>query len=206
MKDANAVLAVVRSMPDYVTSFEKAFPEDKDPVAFDNVGEAIGAFERGLVTPSRWDRYLLGDKTALVDAEKKGARVFMETGCANCHNGAYLGGGTLQKLGVFAPWPNQKDQGRFEATKQEADRMMFKVPSLRNVARTGPYFHDASARNLRDPIIEMARLQLGKELAPSDVRLIAIFLSSMTGVVPVDYVKEPALPRSTDRTPKPDAT
>jgi cytochrome c peroxidase len=203
-KDDKAVVAVLRSIPEYVTELAKAFPEDKNAVSFDNFGKAIGAFERKLVTPGRWDKYLKGDKTALSAAEKQGARTFIATGCTACHNGAYVGGATFQKLGAVRPWPNQKDQGRFEVTKKDSDRMVFKVPSLRNVAKTGPYFHDASAKTLREAIVAMASHQLGKELSDADVTSISAFLEALTGEIPTSYVKTPELPKSTPATPKPD--
>ncbi len=204
MKNDKAVVAVIRSIPEYVDEFKKAFPADKDSVSFDNFGKAIGAFERKLLTSGRWDKFLKGDKTALSDAEKKGVRAFMDTGCTACHNGAFVGGATFQKVGAIKPWPNQKDQGRFEVTKQDADKMMFKVPSLRDIAKTGPYFHDASAKNLADAIVIMARHQLGKELRPDEVAAIKSFLDALTGEIPADYVAKPELPKSTPKTPKPD--
>lgn len=204
LKDEKAVLAVLNSIPEYVKAFEKAFPDEKPAVSFTAFGKAIGAFERRLVTPGRWDKYLGGDKAALSADEKKGVRAFKDAGCTACHSGAYLGGATFQKLGAVAPWPNQKDQGRFEVTKQEPDKMMFKVPSLRNVDKTGPYFHDASAKTLREAIAAMARHQLGKTLPEGDVAAIESFLKALTGDIPTEYVKQPELPKSTAKTPKPD--
>jgi cytochrome c peroxidase len=204
MPDDKKVVEVIKSIPPYVDAFKKAFPDAKDPVTFDNLAKAIGAFERKLVTPSRWDKFLKGDKSALTSEEKAGFNAFLDAGCAACHTGAYLGGAVYQKAGLVKPWPNQKDQGRFEVTKNEVDKMMFKVPSLRNVAKTGPYFHDGSAKTLTDAVKTMASLQSGKELKDSEVKSIIAFLDTLTGEVPKDYVKQPELPKSGPKTPKPD--
>src|SRR5262249_20089237 len=133
MPNEAAVVKVLSSMPEYVAGFKKAFPQDKDPITLANVGKAIGAFERKLVTPSRWDKYLKGDKAALTAEEKAGFNKFFDTGCIACHTGSGVGGTMYQKLGLVKPWPDQKDLGRAKETKQEADKMMFKTPGLRNV-------------------------------------------------------------------------
>jgi len=204
MPNEKAVLAVLSSMPEYVEAFDKAFPGDKPSLTYANFGKAVGAFERRLVTPSRWDKYLGGDKTALTAEEKKGAKVFIDTGCTACHTGAYLGGATFQKLGAVKPWPNQKDQGRYDVTKQDADKMSFKVSGLRNVAKTAPYFHDASAKTLLEAVTMMAEHQLGRVLPAADAASIVTFLEALTGDLPTDYIKAPTLPQSTAKTPKPD--
>lgn len=199
-----AVVKTLKSIPEYVTAFEKAFPEAKEPVTFENFGKAIGAFERKLTTPSRWDQFLKGDNSALTDDEKKGFLAFDAAGCQTCHNGAYLGGSTFQRLGAVKPWPNQKDQGRFEVTKSAADKMSFKVPSLRNVEKTAPYFHDASAATLEEAVKMMAEHQLGKQLEDEQVKLIVAWLGSLTGDLPKELIEKPELPESTATTPKPD--
>lgn len=204
MPNEKQVLAVLESMPEYVDAFEKAFPGEKQPITYDNFGKAIGAFERKLVTLARWDKFLGGDKTALTLAEKKGVSLFVSTGCTACHSGAYVGGASFQKVGAVKPWPNQKDLGRFDVTKQDADKLSFKVASLRNVAKTAPYFHDASANTLPEAVSSMAEHQLGKKLSAEDVASIVTFLEALTGEVPEDYIKPPELPKSTARTPKPD--
>lgn len=204
MPNEGAVLDVLRSMPGYVEAFAKAFPDEKDPITYDNFGKAVGAFERKLLTPSRWDALLRGDKKALTDREKRGFLKFAEIGCPTCHTGMLVGGSTYQKVGVTKPWPNQDDKGREELTNQPIDRMMFKVPSLRNVAKTGPYFHDASAETLEDAVAKMAAHQLAKKLPDEDVALIVTWLNVLTGELPTQYTSAPKLPASTDRTPKPD--
>lgn len=204
MKDEQQVAKVLRSIPEYVAAFKAAFPKEKEPVSLKNAGRAIGAFERRLVTPSRFDRFVAGDRSAISADEAHGFLTFVSVGCTACHNGTLLGGSSYQKTGAVKPWPNQKDQGRFEITQVESDRMMFKVPSLRNVAETAPYFHDASADTLEQAISRMAEHQLGKQLTAAELAQIKSFLVALTGEIPADYVKEPQLPASTDKTPKPD--
>ena len=198
-----ATVQVIKSMPEYVTQFQAAFPNDKDPVTYDNMALAIGAFERGLVTPSPWDAFLKGDKSALTSTQKRGFNTFAETGCQWCHNGPYVGGSAYQKLGVVKPWPNQSDQGVYQLTKDENDKMVFKVPSLRNISKTGPYFHDGSVATLDQAIRDMAQYQRGVALTDEKVKAIEAWLASLTGPIPADYIKAPELPRSTPQTPPP---
>jgi cytochrome c peroxidase len=199
------VVAVLKSMPEYVAAFAKAFPEDKDAVTFANAARAIGVFERKLMTPSRWDKFLAGDQAALTDAEKAGFNKYMEAGCQACHAGTYLGGEVYQRLGAAKPYPDTSDTGRAALTKQDSDRMIFKVPSLRNIDRTGPYFHTGKVNTLDAAVSEMAEYQLGKPMAAEDVASIVTFLKTLTGDIPTEYIKPPALPKSTAKTPKPNA-
>ena len=206
MPDPDHVLAVLRSMPGYVTAFEAAFPGDKHPITYDNVGRAIGAFERGIVTPTRFDDLLAGNDNALDATEKAGLALFVRTGCATCHQGPLVGGTMYMKLGLAEPYGNTADQGRFGITQREEDRMFFKVPSLRNIVDTPPYFHDGSIEDLPTAVRTMARLQLGKQLTDDEVRRILAFLDVLSGRPPADYVAPPALPPSGKHTPKPDRT
>jgi cytochrome c peroxidase len=198
-----AAVQVIKSMPEYVALFQTAFPNDKDPITYNNMALAIGAFERGLVTPSRWDGFIEGDQSALTDAEKSGFNTFAATGCQWCHYGPYVGGSVYQKLGVMKPWPNQTDQGRYQVTKEEIDKMVFKVPSLRNIKKTGPYFHDGSVPTLDQAIRNMAVHQRGVTLTDAQVKSIEIWMDSLTGQVPISYIKLPELPKSTSQTPHP---
>lgn len=198
------VVAVLKSMPEYVKAFQAAFPGEKDPVTYQNFAIAVGSFERGLVTPSRWDKFLAGDATALTVAEKRGLEEFLDANCQTCHFGPYVGGSMFQKLGVVKPWPDHSDLGRFKVTKNEADRMVFKAPSLRNVAKTGPYFHDGKVPGLNDAVSEMAEHQVGRELTPAQIESIMTFLNALTGELPANYIQKPELPPSTAKTPKPD--
>ena len=197
------VVAVLKSMPEYVAAFQKAFPEAKDPVTYDNFGKAVGAFERGLVTPSRWDKFLSGDDAALTPAEKAGFVEFSNAGCPTCHAGTYLGGNMFQKLGVAKTWSDTSDAGRAKVTKSDADQLVFKVPSLRNIEKTGPYLHNGKTETLPEVIATMSDYQLGKQLSPAEVASIETFLKSLTGTVPEDYIKAPDLPKSGPKTPKP---
>ena len=194
MKDAAQVERVLAAIPDYDAAFKRAFPGDKKALNYDNVGRAIGAFERGLVTPGRWDKYLQGDKTALSADEVEGLRVFTNVGCMVCHTGEFVGGSMYEKVGAVEPWPNQADPGRFNVTKDERDRMVFKVPTLRNVGKTAPYFHDGSAKTLPEAVQMMGRHQLGLELSDPEIASIAAWLNSLTGELPADYIKDPNLP------------
>ncbi len=204
MPAAPKVEATLRSIPGYVEAFKKAFPDMPQPVTLANAAAAIGAFERKLVTPSRWDKFLAGDPGALSEAEQVGLGRFLAVGCNACHIGTLLGGSMFQKAGLRKPWPTDADGGRFAVTKQEADRMMFKVPSLRNIEKTAPYFHDGSVATLEEAVRTMGRHQLGLELADADVASITTFLKSLTGTIPQEYVQAPTLPPSGPKTPKPD--
>ncbi len=206
MPEPKRVIAVLKSMPEYVDAFQRAFPGQKDALTYDNVGLAIGAFERKLLTASRWDKFLGGDQAALTNAEKAGLNKYLEVGCQTCHSGAYLGGSMFQKLGVVKPWEDTKDLGRFAVTKQDADKMVFKVPTLRNIEKTGPYFHDGTVETLEDAVSQMGDHQLGRQLSKADVASIVTFLKALTGELPAEYIKEPPLPKSTAKTPKPDKT
>ena len=179
MPSEAVVIERLKKDKSYPAEFAAAFPTEKDPITYANVGNAIGAFERTLITPSRFDEFLKGNDNALTPQEKKGAQVFVQTGCTACHNGATLGGMAFQKLGLVKPYPT-KDMGRFEVTKNESDKMMFKVPSLRNVAKTEPYFHDGSVKTLNEAVSIMAEYQLGRKLTPEQVGDIVAFLNSLT--------------------------
>jgi cytochrome c peroxidase len=183
MPNEAAVVSVLKNDHTYVADFKAAFPDQDDPVTFHNVGFAIGAFERTLTKPSRWDKFLMGDDNALGDVEKQGVTNFVELGCSGCHSGALLGGGALMKLGAVTPWPNQADQGKFGLTKDDADKMVFKVAPLRYATETAPYFHDASAPDLKTAIKMMGKHQLGKEISDLQASEIEIWLGSTAGPV-----------------------
>lgn len=205
MQSDKSVIAELAKVPWYKEQFKKAFPQDKDPLTFNNLAKAIGAFERKLVTPSRWDKFLAGDKTAITSAEKLGFKKFTETGCNTCHSGPYVGGQMYQKLGLVKPWPSDADQGRYEVTKADADKMFFKVPSLRNIEKTAPYFHDGSVGTLEEAVKLMGRHQLGKELSDADVGSIVVWLKALTGEIPKDYIAEQKVPAEIPPAPKPSA-
>ena len=194
MPSGKSVAAIIKAVPGYVEAFQAAFPGQKDPVSFENAAKAIGAFERKLSTPSRWDDYLKGDQSALTSEEKAGMEKFVTVGCPKCHSGALVGGQKFEKLGQSVPWPDHSDPGRSKVTKYNSDDMVFKVPSLRNVAETAPYFHNGSAATLEKAVGLMAKHQLGVILTESEIASIVTFLKSLTGTIPADYIKEPKLP------------
>ncbi|AUX19948.1 cytochrome C peroxidase [Sorangium cellulosum] len=204
MPDEKRVIATLKSIPEYVKLFKAAFPDDKDPVTYDNMARAIGAFERGLVTPSRFDKYLGGDDKALTAEEKAGFHKFISLGCPTCHTGVAVGGSSFQKLGLVKEYPGLKDNGRFDHTKDEKDKFFFRVPSLRNVEKTFPYYHDGSIASLDEAVKTMAWHQLGVEAKPEEVKSIVTFLKALTGDLPTEYIKKPELPPSTATTPKAD--
>lgn len=204
MKSDKQVVTVLKSIPEYVTLFKAAFPNDKDAVTYDNMALAIGAFERGLVTPGRFDKFLAGDDKALTNEEKAGFQKFIKLGCPTCHTGPAVGGTTFQKLGLVKEYPDLKDDGRFDATKEEKDKHYFRVPSLRNVEKTFPYFHNGSLATLEDVVPKMAWHQLGVKLKDDEVKSIVTFLKSLTGEIPAAYIKKPDLPPDGPTTPKAD--
>lgn len=203
MPDAGQVVKVLKSIPGYVDAFKAAFPEDADPVTYDNAAAAIGAFERRLVTPGAFDRFIAGDAQALTADQLAGLQAFVETGCATCHNGAAAGGAMYQKLGLVKPFTTA-DTGRAEVTGNDSDRFFFKVPSLRNITETGPYFHDGSVATLDQAIRLMAEHQLGRTITDQQVAGISTFLGSLRGEIPAAYITPPALPVGGPETPKPD--
>jgi cytochrome c peroxidase len=203
MPSEAAVLKVLNSIPEYVEAFQSAFPEKKDSVTYDNFGKAIGAFERNLTTPGRWDEFLAGNQASLSKAEQDGLVVFLDAGCGACHMGPYLGGLIYQKLGLIKPWPDLSDLGRFDVTGQEYDKLFFKVPSLRNIAETAPYLHDGSVETLDEMVFLMAEYQTGNKLSLSQVESVVEFLRALTGEIPEKYIAQPELPLSSATTPGP---
>ncbi len=190
------VIDRIKSIPEYVKLFKEAFPKDKEPITYENLAKAIAVFERTLLTPSRFDDFLKGNKKALTEDEKKGLELFVNKGCVSCHNGVAVGGGMFQRFDYGT------DEGRYEVTKDENDRKLFKVPSLRNVEVTYPYFHDGSVWTLGEAVRIMGRKQLGIDLNDEEIKFIVAFLKSLTGKK--IKVELPLLPPSTEGTPKPD--
>ncbi|OFM30985.1 cytochrome-c peroxidase [Neisseria sp. HMSC068C04] len=201
--------AKIAGIPEYQEKFKAAFPED-GAVSFKNITTALGAFERTLLTPTRWDDYLKGNVSALSEQERKGVRAFMDNGCIACHNGVNLGGTMFQKFGlVDGPyWKHiddpKHDKGRADVTKKAEDEFFFRVPGLRNVERTYPYFHNGSVWELDKAVNIMAKAQLGKTLAPEDTENIVAFLKALSGNVPESARTMPELPVSHDVKSQPD--
>ena len=178
MPSEQAVIDKISAITDYQIAFKAAFNAD-NAITYDNLAHAIAAFERTLITKDRFDQYMLGDIQALNNQEKAGLQAFINTGCTACHSGPTLGGTTYQKLGLVKAYENQADQGRFDLTNKPADKMVFKVAMLRDVARTAPYFHDGKIETLEEAVKTMAALQLGRELDDKTTADIVAFLKAM---------------------------
>ena len=196
--DFAAVVRKIQALPGYEAEFKQAFPNDPEPVKPDNWGKAIGAYERTLVTPSPFDAYLKGDTKALTLEAQNGLKTFIEIGCASCHNGVEIGGSAFRKFGVFEDYWKETgsqsiDEGRFNETKAPDDKYLFKVPSLRNVGMTPPYFHDGSVASLPQAIRIMGKVQLDKDLAEAQINDLVAFLNSLTGELPEEFATEPVL-------------
>lgn len=191
-----AKLAVekISSLPEYVSEFKKIY--GKSGVNFDNIADAIANFERTLITPSRFDKFLEGDEKALTKEEQKGLKLFIDKGCVACHNGVNLGG-NMQAFEVAGKY-KFANLGDF---KGDANGMV-KTPTLRNVAETAPYFHNGAIWNLKDAIKEMGSVQLGIKISDKEAKSIETFLKSLTGTKPA--IVYPQLPISTEKTPKPE--
>ncbi|MCK5942585.1 MAG: c-type cytochrome [Planctomycetes bacterium] len=185
--DMAAVVARVKADDGLAAGFAKAFAGQDEPVTAENFGHAVGAFQRTLVTKSKWDAYLDGDQKAMSNEELLGLKTFMDVGCTQCHMTRMLGGHTYQKLGVLKPYSG-KDTGRMQVTGEESDRYLFKVPSLANVAKTAPYYHDGSIATLAEAVVAMADNQLNKKLKQEQVDAIVAFLEATTGELPKDLV------------------
>lgn len=205
MPDEASVIEVLKSIPGYAPLFAAAFPGESDPITYDNMARAIGAFERRLTTPGRFDLFLTGKTDALTDEEIAGLETFMNAGCITCHMGPTVGGTLYRKLGLIVPYPTD-DPGREKITGNEADLHVFKVPSLRNVAKTGPWFHDGSITELSEAVRLMGKHQLGRDLTDEQVAQIVAFLGSLTGSVDAAYIAKPEIPASGPDTPAPDPT
>jgi cytochrome c peroxidase len=188
MHSEEEVMLRLADIEDYQLLFKDAFPNSDTLFSYDNLKKAIGVFERELLTPSKFDEYLNGDLTALTDEEKEGLNTFIGEGCIACHSGALLGGTMYNKFGLFGDcWEltgsEKIDNGKFDLTQKESDKYVFKVPSLRNVEKTYPYFHDGSVSDLSESVKIMAKLQLGKDLSDEKTNSIVLFLNSLTGEV-----------------------
>src|SRR5690554_6359457 len=195
----------LRSIPEYVEKFAAAFPNDKNPVSFDNMAKALEAFETTLVTPnSRMDQFLAG-KDTLNDQELGGLKLFIDKGCIACHSGVDFGGQNYYPFGLVkrpgADILPEGDRGRFDVTKTASDEYVFRAAPLRNIALTAPYFHSGEVWSLEEAVALMGTSQLGTELNENEVKSITAFLHTLTGEQP--KVEYPTLPASTADTPKP---
>lgn len=196
----------LKSIPGYAKAFADAFPGQPDPITLDNVQKAIAAFESTLITPNApFDQFLGGKLDAMTAEQKDGLKLFLDKGCAACHNGINVGGGMYAKFGVAAdPGPVYRpvaDKGRMAVTKDSADEYSFKVPTLRNVTLTAPYFHTGSVWDLREAVKVMGKAQLGQDLTQPEVDKIVAFLGALQGDQP--KVQVPILPPSGPDTTRP---
>ncbi|KGB83359.1 cytochrome C peroxidase [Rhodovulum sp. NI22] len=202
----NVVLAL-NSMSDYVAWFNAAFPDDAEPVSFDNMARAIEAFEATLITPAPFDAFLNGDDMALTEMERAGLELFMDKGCIACHSGVNVGGEGYHPFGLIekpgADILPVGDKGRFAVTDTADDEYVFRAAPLRNVAVTAPYFHSGKVWDLKVAVQIMAESQLGEELADEEADQLVAFLDTLTGTVP--EVTVPVLPTETAATPRPTA-
>ena len=199
MPSYESVEKVLRAYKGYESLFKAAFPSDKEPETVDNFAKAIGAFERTLITPAPFDAFLKGAKDAMTAQQKKGLGAFMDQRCVGCHFSPYVGGQMYQKFGIFEPYEKytkseKADEGRYAVTKSDGDKFVFKVPVLRNVAMTSPYFHDGSVDKLTDAVWIMGKIQAGKDLSNEQVQDIVSFLQALTGKIPEDAMTIPVLP------------
>ena len=176
----------------YEAAFAGAFPSEDDPVTATHYAQALTAYQRTLRNPGPFDAFLSGDNTALDRQQRAGLQKFVATGCVGCHAGPLLGGQAMQKFGVIKPYwqatgSTTIDLGRFSTTQKEEDKYLYRVPMLRNVAKTAPYFHDGSVPTLGAAVRVMAEVQLGRQLPDADVADIVAFLGSLTGPIPHHY-------------------
>lgn len=182
----------LRGMSEYQTMFKKVFPNETEPITFANIVYAIGVFEHQLQPKSKFDDYLDGNESALNDQEKKGLTSFIDNSCITCHMGVALGGQMVQKFGVYGDYQKythskKTDKGLYDFTKKEGDQFLFKVPGLRNVEKTGPYFHDGSVASLKEAVQIVGKLQLDKDISDSDADDIMAFLKTLTADVDAKY-------------------
>lgn len=201
------VVATLNSMPAYVDWFKAAFPGEEDPVSFDNMAKAIEAYEATLITPAPFDAWLNGDDSALTEEQRAGLELFVDTGCAACHNGVNVGGNGYYPFGLIekpgADILPEGDRGRFAVTETVDDKYVFRAAPLRNITLTAPYFHSGKVWDLKEAVAIMAESQLGAEMTEAEIDQIVAFLGALEGQMP--QVIYPILPVETAETPLPTA-
>ncbi|MGG5577332.1 cytochrome-c peroxidase [Myroides sp. C15-4] len=196
IKDERELEQRLRKVDLYKEKFASVYPEMKEPITFSTITNAIGAFERTLMPASRFDHYLEGDRDALTPQEQKGLEAFMAVGCTTCHSGVAMGGQMFQKFGLYGDyWMETKsekvDKGLADLSKKETENYFFKVPGLRNIVHTGPYFHDGSVQDLKEAVRIMASLQTNITLTQEQVEDITVFLGSLSSDIPAEVKKSP---------------
>jgi cytochrome c peroxidase len=211
MPEVEEAMDRVRDIPGYRPYFEKAFPDSKEPMTVDNAAKAVAAYERTLITPnSAYDRYVKGDKQVMTEQQVRGMQTFADAGCTACHSGpAFSGPAMAPGTGFFMKFPTFADSeyvkkydltadgGRFAVTGKEADRDMFKVPTLRNIELTAPYFHNGSVKTLDEAVRVMAKTQLNRDLSDAETADIVAFLGALSGPFPQQPM--PQLPPTAGR-------
>lgn len=195
IKDEAQLVNRLKEVELYQDLFSKAYGAE-NPITFDNLTNAIGAFERTLMPESRFDKYLEGDHSALNSDEKKGLKAFIDSGCITCHSGPALGGQMLQKFGLFHDYwkhtaSEDVDLGLYDISERESEKYFFKVPGLRNIVHTAPYFHDGSVKDLDDSVRIMGKLQRNVDLSDEEVSDIVAFLGSLSSDIPEDVKQSP---------------
>ncbi len=197
------VVEVLNSIPEYKTLFNEAFAQQGD-ITIGQITGAIAQFEDTLVTPNaRFDKWLQGDDKALSAQELNGYKIFKDSGCVSCHNGVAVGGSSYQKFGVFEEYTTQNlSEGRYAVTGNEEDKFWFKVPTLRNIELTYPYFHDGQVNSLSEAVNIMGKIQLNRDYTPEETADVVAFLKTLTGDQP--KIKYPILPPSNENTPLPE--
>ncbi|WEN41282.1 Cytochrome c551 peroxidase [Thauera sp. GDN1] len=195
-------VGILQSIPGYVAEFKAVYGKDK--IDIDMITDSIAEFEKTLVTPNaRFDKWLKGDDKVLTEKELAGYTLFKESGCVACHNGPAAGGTSFQRMGVVEPYKSSSPaEGRSAVTGVDADRFNFKVPTLRNVELSYPYFHDGEAKTLEEAVDIMGRLQLGRTYSKDEIGSIVAFLKTLTGELP--QIAMPHLPPSSNDTPRPE--
>ena len=174
----------------YLADFKSGFPQQLSPINLGNIAQALAAFQRTLISKDRFDKYLAGDKNAINQSEKAGLRLFIDKGCVACHNGAVLGGQLFMKMGIVHPYPNKVDKGKAQVTGNPADNYFFKVPSLRNILNTAPYFHDGAAATIEQAIKDTGWHQLGIKLSKEEVKRIKVFFNTLNNQKNIEVVPE----------------
>ncbi|WP_332243925.1 cytochrome-c peroxidase [Flavivirga spongiicola] len=189
--DESLIVQRLGKIASYKTLFKSAFPNSSEAVSMDHIMDALQAFIEGLSTPAPIDSFIQGNDKALSKEEIEGGHIFNSKSCYSCHTGSNFGGQMIQKLGIAEAWPNKKDLGYYHLKKVSAYKMFFRVASLRNVEKTGPYFHDASSSKLWRAIKLMGRHERGLNISEEEALKIEIFLKSLSGEIPIDYIKKP---------------
>lgn len=200
MPDEAFVIERLSKIEGYKTLFAAAFPDEENPITYENVKKAIGAFERTLMPKADFDHYLTGDLAALDSNQQEGLKLFMDKGCITCHTGPGIGGGMFQKFALYGNyWDYTKsttiDSGRYAETKNPSDMFIWKVSMLRNITETAPYFHDGSVKDLGEAVKIMAKTELNQELSDDETAKIIAFLGSLKSPVTSEQATAPAMPQ-----------